>query len=108
MSKSIVAIATLALFVTACEQGAGDDEAKPYASRYQPMAGGATLLTGATVLTGTGERLDGADVLFKDGKIQAVGENLDAGDAKRHQACPGLNVVGYAAFHGTPLIVSRF
>ena len=81
MNKSIVAIATLALFVTACEQGAGDDEAKPYSSRYQPMARGATLLTGAIVLTGTGERLDGADVLIKDGKIQAVGENLDAGDA---------------------------
>jgi imidazolonepropionase-like amidohydrolase len=81
VNKSIVAIATLALFVAACEQGAGDDEAKPYSSRYQPMASGATLLTGATVLTGTGERLDGADVLIKDGKIQAVGENLDAGDA---------------------------
>lgn len=81
MNKSIVAIATLALFVAACEQGAGDDEAKPYSSRYQPMAGGATLLKGATVLTGTGERLDGADVLISDGKIQAVGENLDAGDA---------------------------
>jgi len=81
VNKSMVAIATLALFAAACEQGAGDDEAKPYSSRYQPMASGATLLTGATVLTGTGERLDGADVLFKDGKIQAVGENLDAGDA---------------------------
>jgi imidazolonepropionase-like amidohydrolase len=81
VNKSIVAIATLALFVAACEQGAGDDEAKPYSSRYQPMVSGATLLTGAIVLTGTGERLDGADVLIKDGKIQAVGENLDAGDA---------------------------
>jgi imidazolonepropionase-like amidohydrolase len=81
VNKSIVAIATLALFVAACEQGDGGDEAKPYSSRYQPMAGGATLLTDATVLTGTGERLDGADVLISDGKIQAVGENLDAGDA---------------------------
>jgi len=81
VNKSIVAIATLALSVAACEQGAGDDEAKPYASRYQPMAGGATLLTGATVLTGTGERLDGADVLIEDGKIAAIGQALDAGDA---------------------------
>jgi imidazolonepropionase-like amidohydrolase len=81
VNKSIVAIATLTLFVAACEQGSGDDDAKPYSSRYQPMAGGATLLTGATVLTGTGERLDGADVLISDGKIQAVGTNLDAGDA---------------------------
>ncbi len=81
MNKSIVAIATLALFISACEQGAGDDEAKPYSSRYQPMASAATLLTGATVLTGTGERLDGADVLISDGKIQAIGEGLDAGNA---------------------------
>ncbi len=81
MNKSIVAIATVALFVAACEQGAGDDDAKPYASRYQPMASAATLLTGATVLTGTGERLEGADVLISDGRIQAVGEGLDAGDA---------------------------
>ena len=81
MNKTIVAIATLALFVSACEQGSGDDEAKPYSSRYQPMASGATLLVGATVLTGTGERLDGADVLISDGKIQAVGADLNAGDA---------------------------
>jgi imidazolonepropionase-like amidohydrolase len=81
VNKSIVAVATLALFVAACEQGSGDGEATPYSSRYQPMASGATLLTGATVLTGTGERLDRADVLISDGKIQAVGEDLDAGDA---------------------------
>ena len=65
MNKSIVAIATLALFVAACEQGTGNDEAKPYASRYQPMASGATLLVGATVLTGTGERLDDLEDPFR-------------------------------------------
>jgi len=81
VNKSIVAIATLALFVSACEQGSGDDATKPYASRYKPMAGGATLLTGATVLTGTGERLDGADVLIRDGKIAAIGQSLDAENA---------------------------
>jgi imidazolonepropionase-like amidohydrolase len=32
-------------------------------------------------LTGTGERLEGADVLMRDGKIVAVGSELDAGDA---------------------------
>jgi imidazolonepropionase-like amidohydrolase len=32
-------------------------------------------------LTGTGERLDGADVLMRNGKIVAVGSELDAGDA---------------------------
>ena len=36
------------------------------------------LIQGATVLTGTGERLDGADVLIADGRIQAVGKGLTA------------------------------
>jgi imidazolonepropionase-like amidohydrolase len=45
------------------------------------MEGGATLLQGATVLTGTGERLENADVLIAEGKILAVGEGLDADDA---------------------------
>jgi len=82
VNKSIVAVATLTLLVTACEQGADDDGAKPYASRYQPLSGATTtLLTGATVLTGTGERLESADVLISDGKIQAVGEGLSADGA---------------------------
>ena len=77
MNKSVVAIATLTLMVSACEQNA-DDGTKPYASRYEPLSGGErTLLTGATVLTGTGERLENTDVLISDGKIRAVGEDLD-------------------------------
>jgi imidazolonepropionase-like amidohydrolase len=37
-------------------------------------------LRGATVLTGSGERLENADVAMQDGKIATVGQNLDAGD----------------------------
>ncbi len=36
-----------------------------------------TLIRGATVLTGTGERLDGTDVLLRDGKIAAIGRDLE-------------------------------
>jgi imidazolonepropionase-like amidohydrolase len=36
-----------------------------------------TILQGATVLTGTGERIDNADVVMQDGKIVAVGNGLD-------------------------------
>ena len=50
----------------------------PYASTYRPIASPPVLLRNATVLTGTGERLDNADVLMQDGKIQAVGKNLAA------------------------------
>jgi imidazolonepropionase-like amidohydrolase len=50
----------------------------PYPSTYRPLASPPVLIQGATVLTGTGTRLDGADVLMRDGKIVAVGANLDA------------------------------
>jgi imidazolonepropionase-like amidohydrolase len=50
----------------------------PYPSTYRPIASPPVLITGATVLTGTGTRLDGADVLMRDGKIVAVGAGLQA------------------------------
>ena len=50
----------------------------PYPSTYQPIAAPPVLITGATVLTGTGQRLDGADVLMRDGRIVAVGPGLTA------------------------------
>lgn len=49
----------------------------PYASTYRAIASPPVLIQGATVLTGTGTRLDGADVLMRDGKVVAVGPNLD-------------------------------
>ena len=39
----------------------------PYPSTYRAGAATATLIRGATVLTGTGTRLDGADVLLANG-----------------------------------------
>ncbi|TAK39048.1 MAG: amidohydrolase [Lysobacteraceae bacterium] len=50
----------------------------PYPSTYQRIAAPPVLITGATVLTGTGTRLDGADVLLQDGRIVAVGHGLQA------------------------------
>jgi imidazolonepropionase-like amidohydrolase len=50
----------------------------PYPSTYQPRKVAATLIRGATLLTGTGERLDDADVLIVDGRIKAVGRGLQA------------------------------
>lgn len=49
-----------------------------YPSTYRVPAEPATLIRNATVLTGTGARLDDADVLIVNGKIQAVGTNLQA------------------------------
>ncbi|MBU8977477.1 MULTISPECIES: amidohydrolase [unclassified Lysobacter] len=50
----------------------------PYPSTYQRIAAAPVLISGATVLTGTGQRLDGADVLLQDGKVVAVGPSLQA------------------------------
>ncbi len=70
---------SLLFLLTACEQGADSDGAAPYSSRYTPLPSVATILQGATVLTGTGERIDNADVVMDGGKIIAVGPGLDAG-----------------------------
>ncbi|WP_028916639.1 amidohydrolase [Pseudoxanthomonas sp. J35] len=50
----------------------------PYPSTYRPLPSEPVLLRNATVLTGTGERLDGADVLMRDGRVAAVGTGLQA------------------------------
>jgi hypothetical protein len=50
----------------------------PYPSTYRAIASGPVLIEHATVLTGTGERLDDADVLLENGKVSAVGRGLTA------------------------------
>jgi len=50
----------------------------PYPSTYAPVPSPPVLIRNATVLTGSGERLDHADVLMQDGKIAAVGSGLSA------------------------------
>lgn len=48
----------------------------PYPSTYRVIAAPPVLISNATVLTGTGARLDGSDVLLQDGKVVAVGAGL--------------------------------
>jgi imidazolonepropionase-like amidohydrolase len=68
----------------------------PFASTYTARPAAPTLIRGATVLTGTGSRLDAADVLIVDGRIKAVGANLSAPDgaqvieAKGRWVTPGI------------------
>ncbi|WP_286710771.1 MULTISPECIES: amidohydrolase [unclassified Sphingomonas] len=53
----------------------------PFPSTYRAYPGAPTLLTNVTVLDGEGGRIDRGQVLFRDGKIVAVGQNLDAAGA---------------------------
>ncbi|MDZ4366133.1 MAG: hypothetical protein U0987_03750, partial [Afipia sp.] len=54
--------------------------ADPYPSTYQRIPSATVLIRNATVLTGTGERLEGSDVVMDQGRILAVGKGLQAPD----------------------------
>ncbi|PHZ86338.1 amidohydrolase [Paremcibacter congregatus] len=49
----------------------------PYPSTYKPFPSVTTVIQNATVFTGTGEKLNGASVLMENGKIVAVGTEMD-------------------------------
>jgi len=67
-----------------------------FPSTYQPLPGQTTLIEHATIYTGTGERIDDGAVLLRDGKIAAIGKQVDAPagatviDAKGKYVTPGL------------------
>ncbi|HKU13590.1 MAG TPA: amidohydrolase [Steroidobacteraceae bacterium] len=91
------ASACAALLALACAPAIGNAQAnQPYPSTYKRPAGTPTLIRGATVLTGSGARLDEADVLIADGKIAAVGRDVPAPqnarvvDARGKWVTPGL------------------
>ena len=77
--------------------GAGAAKTAPFPSTYRMPASEPVLISGATVLTGTGERLDGADVLLRDGKVAAVGRGL--------VAAPGTRVIDGRGKWVTPGII---
>ena len=84
MTKPILPALAAALALAGAASAAPPESPQgeaPYPSTYRPAAAPAVLIRNATVLTGTGERLDHADLLLRDGKVAAVGRGLDAGDA---------------------------
>jgi imidazolonepropionase-like amidohydrolase len=68
----------------------------PFASTYEAPASSPTLIRNATILTGTGTRIDGGDLLIEGGRITAVGRPIDAPagarviDASGRFVTPGL------------------
>lgn len=67
-----------------------------YPSTYKAQQAPATLIRGATILTGAGTRIDGGDVLIVNGRLEAVGRDLTAPanavviDAQDRWVTPGL------------------
>jgi len=72
--------------------------ADPYPSTYRPLPSRPLLITNATILTGTGERLDKASLLMANGKIRALSAknpipntaNAQVLDAEGRWVTPGL------------------
>ncbi|KHL26882.1 amidohydrolase [Croceibacterium mercuriale] len=50
----------------------------PFPSTYKPYPGVTTLITNATIFDGEGGRVDGGSVLLADGKVVAVGTDVNA------------------------------
>lgn len=81
-SKSLLSVSVISLSLTAClpqeEQDAKVTINKnPYPSTYKALPNQDTLFTNATVLTGTGQRLNETDVLVVNGKVAKVGQDLN-------------------------------
>ncbi len=78
-------VAAMSLSLTACLPFEKQDakvsiNKNPFPSTYKTLPQQNTLFTNATVLTGTGQRLDNADVLMVDGKITQVDVGIVAED----------------------------
>jgi imidazolonepropionase-like amidohydrolase len=85
----------------------------PYPSTYTVAPSAPVLIQGATVLTGTGERLDNTDILLKDGVIAAIGAHLAAPDgavivdARGRTVTPGIiDIHSHLGVYPSPAISS--
>ncbi|MEL0648459.1 amidohydrolase [Pseudoalteromonas agarivorans] len=116
-APSLLAVGLAAALVGCQENGPQDPKItinkNPYPSTYKPVATSSTLITNATVLTGTGERLDETDVLLVDGKVQQVGKDLSAKadttiDAMGKWVTPGIiDVHSHLGAYPSPSVESH-
>ena len=107
-ARVLAACLAVALLVTGCATTATEGpkverpkldpkaDANPFPSTYKPFPSTPTAFVGATIFTGTGDKIEGGTLLMKDGKIEAVGANIavPAGytviDAKGKWVTPGI------------------
>jgi imidazolonepropionase-like amidohydrolase len=74
----------------------GAQSAEPFASTYRPLPSQPVLIRDATVLIGDGTRIDGGDVLLRDGKVAEVAADIEVAadvtviDAKGRWVSPGI------------------
>ena len=114
--KGLLILAAVApLMLSACDLSgeAEFDTDAPYASRYRALPSEPTILKGATVLTGDGERIDDAGIIMRDGRIAAVGRDLDSTgltviDASGMWITPGIiDVHSHLGVYASPRVVAH-
>ena len=112
------AMAAISVALTGCLQSEQQDakveiNKNPYPSTYKTLPQQTTLIKNATVLTGTGTRLNNTDVLVVDGKISKIGENLSAAGAQEVDAngkwvTPGIiDVHSHLGVYPSPSVESH-
>ncbi|MGL1958915.1 MAG: amidohydrolase [Colwellia sp.] len=115
---AIASFVLIPLCLSACLPNEAQDakvtiNKNPFPSTYKPLPQQNTLLTNATILTGTGLRLANADVLFADGKIVQVGtdisaENVISIDATGKWITPGIiDVHSHLGVYPSPSVESH-
>ena len=60
------------------EAPAAEDAGPAFPGTYRPIPSDPVVIRNATLLTGTGERLEGASLLLADGLIRDIGRQVDA------------------------------
>jgi len=87
-----------------------------YPSTYQPLPSGPVLITNATILTGTGQRLESASLLLRDGKVAELvgGKTIKPSgavttlDAKGKWVTPGLiDVHSHLGVYASPGLLAH-
>ena len=58
-------------------QATATEAGTPFPSTYEAMPAEALLITNATLLTGTGEKIENGQLLVRDGRIAAVGSKVE-------------------------------
>jgi imidazolonepropionase-like amidohydrolase len=77
MTARFLLVALLAMIATATR-------AEPFASTYRPLPSQPMLIVNATVLTGSGERIENGNLLLSGGRIEVVGaEPIEAPEGTR-------------------------
>ena len=84
MSRSLLYIFFLVSLYSCSSEITDSSEREPessdvFVSTYNPSSSGDILITGGRILTGTGEELEGVDILIRDNVIQEISEAINPG-----------------------------